>query len=210
MTKAKTGTSNGDTKPESSTPRTGQVEDGSDPDYSTDFSVAPTPLAESTTVAIPNLWLPVPDEATYYFFHNFASQDPRSNRSLNAYAHVLPPLYQQNSSFGVLPKIIDAIGLAGISNMKRSPDLMVSAGREYAKALRAINASIQDPRKAITDETLTAIMLLGLFEVLIAFTMSVSFYFNFYADRHVFNPRIYEIAGQSRQWRNYDSTPAGD
>lgn len=66
----------------------------------------------------------------------------------------------------MLPKVIDAIGLAGISNIKHSPELMVAAGRKYASVLRAINASIQDSREASTDQTLIAVMLLGLFEVL--------------------------------------------
>ena len=160
VTKAKAGTFDVDTKPGFPTPCTGQVRDDSDPDLFTDFSVAPTQFDENTSVAIRNLWLPLEDEATSYFFQSFAP-----SYSLNAFSQVLPRLHQQNSSFGVLPKIIDAIGLASISNMKHSPKLMVAAGGEYAKALRAINASIQDPSKATADETLTAVMLLGLFEV---------------------------------------------
>ena len=191
MTKAKAETSIEDPKPGSSTPYTGQVRDDSDLDLVTDFSVAPTRLDENTAVTIRNVWLPLEDEATYYFFHNFASDDSGAKNSLNTYAHVLPTLYQQNSSFGTLPKIIDAIGLASISNIKRSPELMVAAGREYAKALRAINASIQDPRKATTDETLTAVMLLGLFEVFDYFANNLLFRFDRFADRHMFNPRVF-------------------
>ena len=167
-------------------------------------------MDENAAVTIRNLWLPLEDEATYYFFHNFASDDSGAKNSLNAYADVLPTLYQQKSSFGTLPKIIDAIGLASISNIKHSPELMVAAGQEYAKALRAINASIQDPRKATKDETMAAVMLLGLFEVFDYLENSFLFQFDRFADRHMFSSRICEISGKPRQWCNYDSTPTGN
>lgn len=136
------------------------------PDLVTNFSVAPAPTAELTTIALRNLPIPLEYEATCYFFHNFVCDDPSSRYSTNAYAQMMPTLYRQDSSFGVLPKIVDAIGLAGISNVKHSPKLMAAAGRKYAGVLRAINASIQDSTKATTDQTLIAVILLGLFEVL--------------------------------------------
>lgn len=136
------------------------------PDLVTNFSVAPAPTAELTTIALRNLPVPLEYEATCYFFHNFVCDDPSSRYSTNAYAQMMPTLYRQDSSFGVLPKIVDAIGLAGISNVKHSPELMAAAGRKYAGVLRAINASIQDSTKATTDQTLIAVILLGLFEVL--------------------------------------------
>ena len=166
MTKAKVGTVNENSKPVACTSRVGHIRDRVVPDLVTNFSVAPAPTIERTTVAPRNLSVPLEYEATCYFFHNFVCDDPSSRYCMNAYAQVMPTLYQQDSSFGVLPKIVDAIGLAGISNINHSPKLMIAAGRKYAGVLRAINASIQDSTKATTDQTLIAIMLLGLFEVL--------------------------------------------
>ena len=139
------------------------IRDGDVKDYATDCSTAPAQKPECTTVAIRGLSVPQEEEATYYFFHNFVSEDPAS---LSAYSHVLPTIYRHDSSFSALPKIIEAIGLAGISNVKQAPELMVAAGQKYARVLRAINASIQDSKEASTDQTLTAVMLLALFEVL--------------------------------------------
>ena len=136
-----------------------------------DLVITPDRIVECQTVAIRDISAPVGDEATYFFFHNFVSGDPRSRDFLNAYSHVLPVLYRQDSSFGVVPKIIEAIGLASISNLKRSPDLMIAAGRKYATVLRTINASIQDPKEASTDQTLIAVILLGMFEVFQAMMM---------------------------------------
>ena len=154
----------GNSQPVSPIPCVGQVRDAGVLNPAADFSVAPIQMIERTSLATRNPSVPLEDEATYYFFHNFGSADPNPHNS-NPYYYVLPTLYQQDSSFGVLPKIIDAIGLACISNRKRSPELMVAAGQKYARVLRTINASIQDSEKATTDQTLLAIMLLGLFEV---------------------------------------------
>ena len=127
------------------------------------FSAAPIPKVERTALAIRGLSVSLEDQATCYFFHNFVSEN---GTDVTAYSHVLPPLYRQNSSFSALTKIVDAIGLASISNVKHAPELMVVAGQKYAGVLRAITASIQDSKEASTDQTLIAVMLLGLFEVL--------------------------------------------
>ena len=163
MTKAQAGIDWENSKPVSTLPLSKVVRDGLVPTPATDFSVAPAKMEEHTTVAIRGLSVPLEEEAIYYFFHHFVSEDPTC---LTAYSHVLPTLYRQNSSFSALPKIIGAIGLAGLSNMKHAPELMVAAGQNYARVLRAITASIQDSKEASTDQTLIAVILLGLFEVL--------------------------------------------
>lgn len=150
------------------------VQDGHVGTPTTDFSVDPIHMVQHTELAIRGLNVSLEDQATYYFFHNFISED---RNTLTAYSHVLPVIYRHDSSFGVLPKIVDAIGLATISNVKHSPELMVAAGKKYAGVLRAITASIQDPIKATTDQTLMAVMLLGLFEVLHYLKMILCFGF---------------------------------
>ena len=165
MAKAKAGTSFGNIKPVSPTLCAGQTRDCDSSALITDFSVAPDQVDECRTVALRSLTVPIQDQAAHFFFYNFVSEDLSSRSAMNAYSRVLPTLYRQDSSFGVVPRIIDAIGLAGISNIEHSPELMVAAGQKYATALRAINASIQDSSKASTDQTLIAVVLLGLFEV---------------------------------------------
>ena len=129
----------------------------------TDSSAEHALVGEGTTVTIRGVSVPLGDVATNYFFYNFVSENPTS---LTTLSHVLPTVYQRGSSFGALSKIVEAIGLAGISNVKHAPQLMVAAGQQYARVLRAITASIQDSKGASTDQTLIAVMLLGLFEVL--------------------------------------------
>ena len=165
MTKAKAGSACANGKLVVSTCLIGQARDSAVPDRVTDFSVAPAQTIERAATAIRSLSVPLEDEATYYFFHNFLSDDHSSDHSSNAYSSVLPILHRQDSSFGVLPKVVNAIGLASISNKKHSPEVMIAASQRYAGALRAINSSIQNSLSATTDQTLIAVMLLGVFEV---------------------------------------------
>ena len=177
MTKAKAGSARPNGKLAHSTSLTEQVRESAVSDRVTDFSVAPTQTIESAASTIRSLSVPLEDEATCYFFHNFLSNNQSSDNSPHAYSTVLPILYRQESSFGVLPKIVDAIGLASLSNVKRSPEVMVAASQRYAGALRAINSSIQNSSSATTDQTLVAVMLLGVFEVYI--TLKVHLHFPF-------------------------------
>lgn len=162
VTKAQAGTTLGNCKSGSLLTPTALIRDGDVRNPATSFSAPSTQMVERATVIIRGLSVPPEDEATSYFFHNFVSENPAS---LTAYSHMLPTIYRQGSSYSALYKIIEAIGLAGISNVKQAPELMVAAGQKYARVLRAITASIQDPKEASTDQTLIAVMLLGLFEV---------------------------------------------
>ena len=208
MTKAKAGSVCASGKLVPSTSLIEQARDNAVPGRATDFSVAPAQTIERAATVMRSLSAPLEDEATHYFFHNFVSDDYSSVYSMNAYSSVLPILHRQDSSFGVLPKIVNAIGLASISNMKHSPEVMVAASQQYAGALRAINSSIQNSSSATTDQTLMAIMLLGVFEVYFTSKLICISSSDPCADCHVFHSRIYEILGQSRQWSKYNSTPA--
>lgn len=150
------------------------VQDGHVGTPTINFSADPAHMVEHTEVAFSGLHVSLEDQATDYFFHNFVSENPTL---VTVYSHVLPTLYRHGSSFNALPKIIDAIGLASLSNVKHSPELMVAAGKKYAGVLRAINASVQDPKEASTEQTLMAVMLLGLFEVLHYLSMILCFLF---------------------------------
>lgn len=204
VTKAQAGTTRENSKSISPIPPVENIRDGDFGNLAPDFSTAPSQIVERRTVAIRSFSIPLEDEATYYFFHNFVSQDPAS---LQAYSHVLPVVYRQNSSFNALPKIIEAIGLAGISNVKQAPELMVAAGQKYARALRAITASIQDSKEASTDQTLITVMLLGLFEVLHKLRVFPSSRSDHCADCHMFKPRVHEVLGKSCQRSYCDSAP---
>jgi hypothetical protein len=60
---------------------------------------------------------------------------------------------------------VSAIGLAVIANTRNEPNLMEEAREEYATALRLTNMALKNERKSLQDTTLSAVLLLGMFEV---------------------------------------------
>jgi Fungal specific transcription factor domain len=60
---------------------------------------------------------------------------------------------------------IHAVGLASLAYDSKRPEVMEMARCQYSHALRTTNAALQTPKRAILDETLASVMLLGLFEV---------------------------------------------
>ena len=58
-----------------------------------------------------------------------------------------------------------AAACAAFANRHSAETLVVRARRHYGKALTAVNAALNDPVEVVRDEALTAITLLGLYEV---------------------------------------------
>jgi hypothetical protein len=58
-----------------------------------------------------------------------------------------------------------AVGLAGLSNQRNDLSLMAKARHQYALALRMTKGHLADPSRCKQDRTITAVGLLGLFEV---------------------------------------------
>lgn len=82
------------------------------------------------------------------------------------------PIYLSASQMEVLaatnPLVMQslvAVGLAGLSNIKKSTELMTKATGEYTQALHLINCTLKDGTQCKSDATLAATMLLGMFEV---------------------------------------------
>lgn len=61
---------------------------------------------------------------------------------------------------------ICAVGLAGLASMMNSDHIMYEARASYAKAIKQVNAALIDSRMASKDSTISAVMVLGLFETI--------------------------------------------
>ncbi|KAK5992934.1 hypothetical protein PT974_06359 [Cladobotryum mycophilum] len=59
-----------------------------------------------------------------------------------------------------------AVGTAGLSFMKSSPQLEVAARKSYSLAISQINEALQDPTRVTKDDILAAIVTLGVYEVI--------------------------------------------
>lgn len=67
---------------------------------------------------------------------------------------------------GNLLNSIKAVGLVGFSNAVNAPGLSLEAERQYVSAVRCINIALQSPSEVKKDNTLLAVMVLGIYEIL--------------------------------------------
>lgn len=76
--------------------------------------------------------------------------------------------YASFSCDGTLPLALQAAALVSMSQKSHQlKPLLESARTRYAKALSRINAALNHPQDAIRDSTMTAVLLVGLFEALV-------------------------------------------
>ena len=106
--------------------------------------------------------IPVETQATSFFFANYVFSDPSMRNGFNAY---MPLVFGNSTDESPVTSVVLAIGLAGLGSTRASPAAQRASLAKYAMALNRVNNWLQDPRKAIMDETLIAIHLLGLYEV---------------------------------------------
>lgn len=101
-------------------------------------------------------------QATGFFFGNYVFEDPSLQKDYNGH---IPLVLNRASIDGPLRTVITAIGLAGLGSVQVIPQAQRAASLKYMMALRGVNEMLQDPEKAILDETLVTIFLLSLYEV---------------------------------------------
>lgn len=77
----------------------------------------------------------------------------------------LLPLMKDTRNSLVLTTALAAVGLAALSNIRLSPRMMLQARKEYTTALSQTNYALRDPVLSKRDDTLAAVVLLGMFEV---------------------------------------------
>ena len=131
-------------------------------DAVTEPESALVPIERSASSSPWSLSMPLEEQASCFFFHHFVSDDPSTPIG---YAEFLPKIYNHESAYGNLSGIVTSVGLAGLSNLKSSPETMIMATKKHTAVLRSLNSSLQDPGTASTDATFLTVLLLGLFEV---------------------------------------------
>ncbi|KAL3470775.1 hypothetical protein BJX99DRAFT_238891 [Aspergillus californicus] len=119
----------------------------------------------SRDIPRPKATLSFPEDelARGFMFSNYLSGSPGSNKGYLAYMSSLakePQVWESAAG-----SALTAVGLATMSNMRMAPQLMLAARREYTTALSRTNAALMDPVLSKADDTLAAVVLLGMFEV---------------------------------------------
>lgn len=130
--------------------------------------VVKSQIACETAVFIPPILVPpIEDQANWFFFNNYYEEGAGFYKGSFT---DLPSIYSQLEEGNALSKAITSVGLASLSNIRNDPRARVSSRREYVSAIRLVNAALADPLEVKKDQTILAVMLLGLYEVIYAFT----------------------------------------
>lgn len=98
------------------------------------------------------------DQAICQFFYQYGCD---SNGSFDYVLH----LHGKSPNTGFINDMIECIGLAYMSHSRSDPRMMLEASKKHTAVLGAVNNALTSMNSAKNDETLVAVLLLGLFEV---------------------------------------------
>ncbi|OAP56352.1 hypothetical protein AYL99_09531 [Fonsecaea erecta] len=96
-----------------------------------------------------------------FFFAKYSPNDGSSFRNYHAW---LIQSYSEQGPNNVLRKAIEAVGMAGLSNVFYAPNVKSQARAQYFAALVSMQQALNDPAQAVSDATFMALMLLAFFE----------------------------------------------
>jgi len=84
---------------------------------------------------------------------------------MRGFLEYLVPMYCYVPSDSPLALATHSVSMALLSKYPGNTHLRSGAFAKYGSALKSINAALQDPIQAKTDETLLCVLLFGLYEV---------------------------------------------
>lgn len=119
-------------------------------------SESPSPYSKSLSEDVQS-------QAICLFFHDYIVDACPS--FCEGYLDFLPALYAQTSEDSCLGASVLAASYANLGKRIERKDLALKASHFYQSSLEAITAAISSPQLATSDMTMTAIILLGVYEV---------------------------------------------
>jgi hypothetical protein len=122
---------------------------------------SPWPCPGPTTIPYP-LSHAVNDLGANFFFSKYIFDEPPFSNDYNMW---LAQSYAEVSRHRVLRAAIEAVGMAGLSNVSYAPRLESKSKQHYGEVLAAVKQALSDPVQATADTTFMAVLLLGLYEV---------------------------------------------
>ena len=105
---------------------------------------------------------PINELGANFFFTNYALDESPYSPSYQTW---LIQTYHEEHPGHFLRTAIEAVGMAGISNVFHAPGIAFRSKEQYSKVLAATKKALSDPVEAISDTTFMSVILLGMFEV---------------------------------------------
>ena len=109
-----------------------------------------------------NINWPIELQAPCFFFANYVVENTSNSKGYLSY---LPSLCESDALGGFLRDTVTSLGLVGLAMRRRDTRIMNSARVKYASALNQLNVALTYGEGAFTDQALTTVFLLGLYEV---------------------------------------------
>lgn len=122
-----------------------------------------SPWDSHCTISLPLLEPTHDVGANFFFAHYYVCNGPALPEAVRTW--LAETYYSSNNPHLALRSILEAAGLAGISNVCHDPRVAVQSKWHYGRALAALNMVLTDTVEAVTDTALMTVILLGLYEV---------------------------------------------
>lgn len=104
------------------------------------------------------------ERGTAFFFSRYVAVDFGCYQNYDFVYDVWKPTGGDVERVDCVTASMTAVGLAGLSKITRSHDMMIQACRSYGTALKLTNAALQTPTEAVRDSTMLAVLVLGTYE----------------------------------------------
>lgn len=121
----------------------------------------PTAPIHALSISHP-LSLPINVLGANFFFAKYTFNGPPFSSNFHDW---VTQSYLESGPNHVLRAVIEAVGMAAISNVSHAPHVASRSKKQYCKALTAMTQALNEPVQALADTTFMAAILLGLFEV---------------------------------------------
>jgi hypothetical protein len=119
-------------------------------------SLVPIPICSALSQPINQLG------ANFYFTNYTFDECPYSRRC----REWIVQIYSEEHPNNILRAAIEAVGMAGISNVFNAPEVAYKSKEQYCRVLAATKKALSDPIEVTSDKTLAAVILLGLYEAI--------------------------------------------
>jgi energy-converting hydrogenase Eha subunit G len=104
------------------------------------------------------------EQATSFFFRNYVLEEQKYH---NGHFQYLSDIYAREEIGESLADSVVCLGLVGLANFWKASNILISAKAKYNSALRLVSSKLRNIEEAKSDQTMAAVMLLGVYEVLL-------------------------------------------
>ena len=132
------------------------------------FSLLSPVQASAGNLLSLELGTPGEDQATCFFFRNYVLGDYKYGGGDFQY---LPDIYANEEVGLAVSQCIVSLGMVGLSHFWGASHILSQAQAKYNSTLRLVSSLLRNIEDAKSDQTLIAVMLLGLYEVTNSFRL---------------------------------------